>query len=181
MTDIQVLIVDGRKQTLSGLKKLTDIEDGISVAGTASSAKEAIQVLVDVQPSVILMGGKLPDMNGIDATEALKSVDMYVQIVLLAVDPGFELMRKAMRARIRNVIPAPPETQVLYEAILDAHEHYDELKAQVPPVVSSNQPSFDKPRGRVVAVYSGKGGVGCTTVATNLAKLFIVSPVLAKT
>ena len=115
------------------------------------------------------MGGKLPDMSGIEATEAIKEKDLFVQIVLLAVEPGTELMRKAMRARIRDVIPAPPEAETLYEALRAAHGHYLDLKSKATPPATPRETPVGKPIGDVIAIYSGKGGVGCTSIATNLA------------
>jgi pilus assembly protein CpaE len=86
-------------------------------------------------------------------------------------------MRKAMLAGARDFLTKPPMVDELLSAIRRAGEmaHNERKKAniQITPQHVSGGARFGTtpltPFGKVVLVYSPKGGVGCTTIATNLA------------
>lgn len=68
---IRVLIVDDQQLVRSGFRLLLDAEDGIDVVGEASTGIEAVAAVEMLQPHVVLMDIRMPDMDGIEATEAI--------------------------------------------------------------------------------------------------------------
>ena len=174
---IRVLVVDDVSETRENVKKLLQFESDVEVVGIARTGKEAIQISEDLSPDVVLMDINMPDMDGIAATEAIRAKQQAVQVVILSVQSDQNYMRRAMLAGARDFLTKPPMGDELISAIRRAGEMAQAEKAKVvrahvAPVVSNigaTAAGFGGPRGKVVVVYSPKGGTGCTTLAVNLA------------
>jgi len=173
---IRLLIVDDIAETRENIRKLLQFEPDIVVVGTARTGEEAIRVAHDTQPDVVLMDINMPDMNGIKATEAILEDIPFTQIVILSVQNEPDYMRKAMLAGARDFIAKPPSGDELISTIRfvskrvkEQREKLKKAAAMSAPVISGDGQYADmRPEGKLLVVYSPKGGVGCTTLATNL-------------
>jgi pilus assembly protein CpaE len=173
---IRVLIVDDVSETRENVKKLLQFESDVDVVGVARTGKEAIQISQELNPDVVLMDINMPDMDGIAATEAIRAKQPTVQVVILSVQSDQNYMRKAMLVGARDFLTKPPMGDELISAIRRAGEMAwieKSKSAQVQAVVASGNlngmAGFRGPKGKIIAVYSPKGGTGCTTLAVNLA------------
>lgn len=173
---IRVIIVDDVSETRENVRKLLQFESDVDVVGTARTGKEAIQLSLELNPDVILMDINMPDMDGITATEAIRSKQPTVQVVILSVQSDQNYMRRAMLAGARDFLTKPPMGDELISAIRRAGAMAQTEKAksvvvQPVPTLGSTAAAtgYGLPKGKVVTVYSPKGGAGCTTIAVNLA------------
>lgn len=173
---IRVLIVDDVSETRENVRKLLQFESDVDVVGVARTGKEAIQISQDLNPDVVLMDINMPDMDGIAATEAIRAKLPAVQVVILSVQGDQNYMRRAMLAGARDFLTKPPMGDELISAIRRAGvmaqgERSKSAQAPAIPAVGNvgGQVAFGAPKGRIVVVYSPKGGAGTTTLAVNLA------------
>jgi pilus assembly protein CpaE len=172
---IRVLIVDDIAETRENIRKLLQFEPDIEVVGAARSGQEALEMARETEPDIVLMDINMPDMDGIAATEAIKRDVRFAQIVILSVQSEADYLRRAMRAGASDFIAKPPSGDELIGAIrtlaVEAKRARDEQK--ILKETDILKPSFRGERigpvGKLIAVYSAKGGVGCTILATNLA------------
>lgn len=173
---IRVMIVDDVSETRENVRKLLQFESDVDVVGVARTGKEAIQLSQDLNPDVVLMDINMPDMDGISATEAIHAKQPAVQVIILSVQGDQNYMRRAMLAGARDFLTKPPMGDELISAIRRAGamaqtERSKSVQVQVAPV-SGNAGSvvgYGGPKGKIVTIYSPKGGTGCTTLAVNLA------------
>jgi pilus assembly protein CpaE len=173
---IRVMIVDDVSETRENVRKLLQFESDVDVVGVARTGKEAIQLSLDLNPDVILMDINMPDMDGISATEAIRAKQPTVQVVILSVQGDQNYMRRAMLAGARDFLTKPPMGDELISAIRRAGamaqtERSKSVQVQVAPIVGNVGPviGYGGPKGKVVTIYSPKGGTGTTTLAVNLA------------
>lgn len=173
---IRVLIVDDVSETRENVKKLLQFESDVEVVGVARTGKEAIQASQDLNPDVVLMDINMPDMDGIAATEAIRAKQQAVQVIILSVQSDQNYMRRAMLVGARDFLTKPPMGDELISAIRRAGEmaqteRAKAARAQAVPLAGmpGMAASYAGPRGKIVVVYSPKGGTGCTTLAVNLA------------
>lgn len=173
---ISVIIVDDIAETRENIRKLLQFESDIEVVGAASSGKEGIEFSKEHDPDVVLMDINMPDMDGISATEAILRNQSHVQVIILSVQGDQNYMRRAMLAGARDFLTKPPAADELISAIRRAGEiaQQERVKStQAQAAVSSPGDAagagFSLTQGKVVTVYSPKGGTGCTTIAVNLA------------
>jgi pilus assembly protein CpaE len=173
---IRVLIVDDVSETRENVRKLLQFESDVDVVGVARTGKEAIQLSQDLNPDVVLMDINMPDMDGITATEAIRGKQPAVQVVILSVQGDQNYMRRAMLAGARDFLTKPPMGDELISAIRRAGamaqtERSKSVQVQVAPIPGNPASllGYGGPQGKIVTIYSPKGGTGCTTLAVNLA------------
>ena len=176
---IRVLIVDDIAETRENVRKLLQFESDVEVVGTARTGKEGIQLAQEMNPDVVLMDINMPDIDGITATEEIRRNSPHIQIVILSVQGDQNYMRRAMLAGARDFLTKPPMGDELISAIKRAGEmaHAEREKGAKQQMVMSagmGGPSMmggftPAAQGKIIVVYSPKGGTGCTTIAVNLA------------
>ena len=173
---IRVMIVDDIAETRENIRKLLQFESDFEVVAVARTGREGIQLAKETRPDVILMDINMPDMDGIAATETIRKDNPYSKIVILSVQGDPNYMRRAMLAGARDFLTKPPTIDELTSAIRRQGKLAREERAMAAPAFPA-QPVGGRPAiavqpfslGRVISVYSPKGGTGCTTVAVNLA------------
>ncbi len=173
---IRVLIVDDFAETRENLRKLLQFESDIVVVGAARSGQEAIEVATETKPDIVLMDINMEDMDGITATESILREVPFTQVIILSVQSEQDYMRRAMMAGARDFMVKPPSSEELIATIrrlsVFAHEKREEFERPSAPVSADTPPGSapsHRPTGKVLTFYSPKGGVGCTTIATNIA------------
>ena len=175
---IRILIVDDIAETRENIRKLLQFESDVDVVGAARSGKEGIQLAQELDPDVVLMDINMPDIDGITATDIIRKKSSHIQVVILSVQSDQNYMRKAMLAGARDFLTKPPLGDELISAIRRAGDMAQAERAKgaqqqfatVAAGGSSAAASFASfSKGKVITVYSPKGGTGCTTIAVNLA------------
>jgi pilus assembly protein CpaE len=171
----RVLVVDDVAETRENIRKLLQFEADIEVVGAARTGKEAVQLTDELKPDVVLMDINMPDMDGITATEMIRQRNPVAQIVILSVQGDPNYMRRAMLAGARDFLTKPPMADELISAVRRAGEMARLERSKSTQVVASStsvaQSTFGAglTDGRIIMVYSPKGGTGVTTLAVNLA------------
>ena len=95
---IKVLIVDDIAETRENIRKLLQFEVDFEIVGAARNGQEGIELAKELRPDVILMDINMPDIDGITATETIRSEVPESQIVILTVQADPNYMRRAMLA-----------------------------------------------------------------------------------
>ena len=167
---IRVLIVDDIPETRDHLTKLLGFEKDIEVVGAAASGAEALQMAATILPDVVLMDINMPDMDGITATELLSAQVPTTAIVMMSVQGEADYLRRSMLAGAREFLVKPFSSDELTASIRQVHarEHEKRVRYGAPSAVEARASAAREP-GRIVAVFSPKGGVGRTTIAVNVA------------
>ncbi|NOY97770.1 MAG: response regulator/pilus assembly protein [Chloroflexi bacterium] len=173
----RVLIVDDVAETRENVRKLLQFEADVDVVGAARTGREAIQMSQELEPDVVLMDINMPDMDGIAATEAIRQKKPFVQVIILSVQGDQNYMRRAMLAGARDFLTKPPMGDELISAIRRAgtmaqQERSKSMQTTGSLMTSSGlpvMPNMSLSQGKVITIYSPKGGTGCTTLAVNLA------------
>ncbi len=175
---VRVLIVDDVADTRENVRKLLQFESDIEVVGAARSGMEGIQLAKELDPDVVLMDINMPDMDGISATEQIRQKSPHTQVVILSVQGDQNYMRRAMLAGARDFLTKPPMGDELISAVrrggeMARSERAKDKQAHVTTVAIGGRSvpasSVSLLQGKVITVYSPKGGTGCTTLAVNLA------------
>lgn len=176
---VRVLIVDDVADTRENVRKLLQFEADIEVVGAARTGQEGIQLSQELDPDVVLMDINMPDIDGIAATEKIHDRSPHIQVVILSVQGDQNYMRRAMLAGARDFLTKPPMGDELVSAVRRGGEMARVERSKNKPARSAASPlargvvpgvvRTGLLQGKIITVYSPKGGTGCTTLAVNLA------------
>jgi len=131
-TAIKVLIVDDHPVVRLGLRTMLESEDNISVRGMAGSGKEALEQVQRLQPDVVLMDLRMPEMEGTEAIEELRRVQPGIRILVLTNYEDDEYVLRALQAgALGYLLKSTPQ-----EEIVRAVEMVHENQRCVPPNIA---------------------------------------------
>lgn len=136
MTTIRVLLADDHAIVRHGLRLLIDGQPDMEVVGEAANGHEAVAQAVRLRPDVMLLDISMPDMNGLQATRALRATGVplavlaltryreaaYVSEMLEAGASGYVLKQSAA-AELLRAVRTVAAGQRFVDASLEEHHH----------------------------------------------------------
>ena len=72
---IRIVIADDHKVVREGTRELLQKESDLEVVGEAGDGEEAVELVKDLKPDVVIMDVAMPRLNGIDATKQIKLIE----------------------------------------------------------------------------------------------------------
>ncbi len=172
---IRLLIVDDIPETRENLRKLLFFESDIDVVGAATNGEEGIQMAVELQPDIVLMDINMPGVDGITASERISQQVPFCQIIMMSVQGEADYLRRSMLAGAREFLIKPFSSDELVSSIRRVYQlgatrrQAMPAMTQIPTGMSAVAPAMPQEKGKIVTVFSAKGGVGCSTIAVNVA------------
>ena len=109
---LSVLIVDDQALVRAGFRMILDAEEDIEIAGEAADGAEAVTEALRLQPDVVLMDVRMPQVDGIEATRRLLRTDgIDTKVVMLTTFDMDEYVYDALRAGASGFLlkDVPPE------------------------------------------------------------------------
>lgn len=166
MENIKVLIVEVLQEQRTNIIDILSNVEYIKIVGEADSLEETLKKLECKTADVILMGANVSG-NGYAATE--KIISEYSEAAVVIIEENFkkETVHKALFAGAKDVLIYPFTPAQLVDTIYKAHE----LLKKKSIIHKENTLKVKKQShlGNVITLFSTKGGVGKTFIATNLA------------
>lgn len=95
---IGVLVADDQELVRSGFRLILELADGIEVVGEAADGREALRLGKELQPDVVLMDVRMPELDGIEATRRLRQAGVEARVLMLTTFDLDEYVYAAMRA-----------------------------------------------------------------------------------
>jgi NarL family two-component system response regulator LiaR len=130
---VRVLIVDDQAATRQGLRALLTLSVGVEVVGEAVGGQEAVRLVAECHPDVVLMDVQMPDMDGLEATRCIKGRWPEVRVVALTMYARYRV--PALTAGADAFLLKGCSSQALREAILaqtsDGAEHTGDRSGRV--------------------------------------------------
>lgn len=164
----KVIIVDGNLEARSELHKMLALAH-VAVLGEAGYGVDAQTLVEDAQPDVALVGVEEPVARGLQTVEALSASYPNLPIIVYSSLADGASVRRAMLAGARDYLTQPLDSETVIGSIrmvLDQEEHRQRrMTGEVPQLTTAG--------GTVITVFGAKGGIGKTTIATNLATALV--------
>ncbi len=131
---IDVLIVDDHAIVRQGLRAMLDIQQNIHVVGEANNGATAIQLAQNLEPHVILMDLIMPDMSGVEATDAIREAGLPSKVLVLTSSTEDQIVNQALKAgALGYILKASRPTDLVraIEQVASGQSVLDPLAAQV--------------------------------------------------
>lgn len=100
-----ILIVDDQKGVRRLLEEIFK-KDGWAVS-TAVDGSEAVEMALQIQPDIILMDMKMPNMNGLEASQKIIEQNPNLSIIMMTAYGEMEVVRAALESGVKKCITKP--------------------------------------------------------------------------
>lgn len=117
---MRILIVDDHPVVRAGLRVLIATKPGLEVVGDAEDGDEGVRLHALLRPDVVLMDLRMPGLDGVAATRAMRSQDPDVRVLMLTTYDGDADIRRAFEAGACGYLLKDTAVDAIEDAIREA-------------------------------------------------------------
>jgi two-component system, NarL family, response regulator LiaR len=180
MTTVKVLLAEDHIITRQGIRKLLEDEADIQVVGEAGDGEEAVNLVKEKQPDLVIMDIAMPKLNGIEATRKIKAMNPTIVVLILTAYDDDEYIFGLLDAGAAGYLLKTASGDDLIRAINSVFKGELVLDPAVVKKVIDRVKSQGKPREPVKAqdflserelevLKLAAGGMGNKAIAEHLA------------
>lgn len=122
MADIRLLLVDDHEMVRTGLRMLLERETDMLIVAEASTGSQALRLVAEFTPDVVVMDITLPDMSGIETTRQIKEKFPDISVVALTIHEDEQYFFEMLQAGASGYVPKRAAPDDLVNAIRAASE-----------------------------------------------------------
>ncbi len=138
MSKINVLIADDHHVVRRGLLFFLKTQKDIEIIGEATNGKEAVKLVSELNPDVVLMDLSMPEMDGVMATKVIRETNASVKIIILTSYGDQDHVIPALRAGASGYQLKDIEPDDLVQTIRDVLQGQSKLHPKVTPHVMAH-------------------------------------------
>ena len=116
---IKIVIADDQALVRDGLKTLLNLEEDLEVIGTAENGREAYELSKKLEPDILLLDVRMPEMDGVECMRKMKSINSATKVIMLTTFNDEEYILNAIAAGAKGYLLKDMEVTELVEAIHD--------------------------------------------------------------
>ena len=118
---IRVVVADDHYLVRQGVRALLDNAEGIEVIGEAENGEQALQLVSELRPDVVVMDISMPEMDGIRATEKIQQLkNGRTRVVILSMYANIDLVEQALKKGATGYLLKRSTTTELVKAVVAA-------------------------------------------------------------
>lgn len=118
METIKIMIADDHKMVREGIRQLLELDGDIQVIAEADDGKQCIELLKKQKPDVLLLDINMPNMNGLEVLEKLKTQKIEQKVLILTIHNEVEYLLRAVEIGVDGYVLKDSNSNVLKKAIL---------------------------------------------------------------
>ena len=131
MSDISIILCEDHLITRQGIRRLLEDEKGLTIVGEASNGEEAVSLVSQLKPDVVVMDIAMPKLNGIEATRQIKVTNPRTGILILSAYDDDEYVFALLKAGAAGYLLKSISGNELVSAIRAVHKGEPILDPQI--------------------------------------------------
>ncbi len=118
---IRVVLADDHPIVRDGLRKLLSLEEDIEVVGEASDGREALQVVQDTEPDVVILDLRMPNLDGLSALQAMQQSNRKTRVIVLTASEDKNEFVQAMKLGCSGIVLKQTAPELIVKSIRKVH------------------------------------------------------------
>ncbi len=159
---IKVMLISKIDAVLSNIRKLITDED-LSVIAQAAGGESALDKIENTSPDILIINSGINDTDAINLAERITQYKPKIFVILIVEDMTVDVLNAANSAGVHNIITLPDTAKELCDYI---HTIYNKEKSRLNALNENQRVRWSS---KVITIFGAKGGLGKTTISTNLA------------
>lgn len=121
MAQIRVVLADDHQVVREGTRRMLERESDMAVVGEAEDGTEAVRLVDELHPDVVVMDVRMPGLNGIEATKQIKSAHPQVRVLVFTAHDDDRYVFPLLDAGASGYVLKTTRRRELVQAIRDVH------------------------------------------------------------
>ncbi len=117
MQDVRIVIADDHPVVRSGIRDMLDEADGLDVVGEAESGAEALRLVEDEQPDVLLLDVEMPELSGVEVARRLQERSSPVRLLALSSYDDQEYVQGLLEGGASGYLTKENAPELIIEAV----------------------------------------------------------------
>lgn len=160
---IEIMLVSKQEPVLKTLRQYIGSDDEMTVVSEASGGEAALEKVENEAPDILILNSGAQDTEAISLAERIIMRKPRTFVIVLVPEITVDALQSANAAGCHNVIPFPDTAKELCDYI---HRVYSTENGRIDALDKNEHVTW---ASKVLTVFGAKGGLGKTTIATNLA------------
>ena len=120
---VRIIIADDHDMIRRGLRHMLEQHDGWQICGEASNGRQAVELAEKLRPNVVLLDLSMPEMNGLEATRAIRKALPQTEVLIFTVHETEELFRDVLSAGARGYLLKEDASRHIVAAVEALADH----------------------------------------------------------
>lgn len=113
----RIVIIDDHQLFREGVKRILDFEKDFEVVAEGDDGNEAIGLVEEHQPDVVIMDINMPAVNGVEATKQLVEMNPDTKVIILSIHDDETYVTHALQTGARGYLLKEMDADALIEAV----------------------------------------------------------------
>lgn len=135
---IRVILAEDHHLVRQGIRSLLEKVNDIEVVAEAENGEEAVKLIQNLSPDVLVTDINMPRLNGIQATEKIRDLKLAARVVVLSMHTNKNLVRQSLRSGVKSYILKSAVKDELLTAIRAAYRNATYLSPAVSELVMAD-------------------------------------------
>jgi DNA-binding NarL/FixJ family response regulator len=122
MKHISILLTEDHAFVREGLRNMLEFEEDLKVVGEAEDGRQAVEMVKQLRPSVVLMDISMPNLNGLEATRQILKAVPATKVLMLSAHGEDAYIASAMESGAAGYVLKQTSADDIYRAIRSVHE-----------------------------------------------------------
>lgn len=135
---ISIVLVDDHAIVRDGIKYLLEDEEDLAVIGEGSNGLEAIELVEELQPDLLIIDVRMPEMNGIDAVKIINQKPTKTKAIVLSMHDSEEYILQSIDAKAMGYLLKDASKAEILKAIYTVYNGEKYFSGDISNIIVNN-------------------------------------------